>query len=71
MRSHMLAEQMLSLPDMEIVVDGYEGGVTSKIDVSFVQLDRNVHKNESCYGEHEVARNPDNKRVKVVYLARE
>ena len=69
MRTHDLAKKLLDLPDMEIVVDGYEGGVTSKVDINLVQLDRNVNT-ESYYGEHEVTRNPDNKRVKVVYLSR-
>jgi hypothetical protein len=69
MRTHDLAKKLLDLHDMELVVDGYEGGVTSKIGMQLVQLDRNVNT-ESYYGEHEVTRNPDNKRVKVVYLYR-
>jgi hypothetical protein len=69
MRTHDLAKKLLDLHDMELVVDGYEGGVTSKIGMQLVQLDRNVNT-EPYYGEHKVTRNPDNKRVKVVYLYR-
>lgn len=39
-------------PDLEVVVNGYEGGYTSKVEIRQFKLQRNVN-DAWCYGEHE------------------
>ena len=53
--------------NLTVVVDGYEGGVTVKFDISEKTIKTDVHK-EWYYGESEIDETGDSK---VLYLQRE
>jgi len=68
MRIRDLIEKLQTFdPDMEVVIDGYEGGVTGRFDILQVNIDEDVNK-EWWYGESEIKK--DGKKT-VVYLMRE
>ncbi|MEY4334991.1 MAG: hypothetical protein RLZZ196_3741 [Bacteroidota bacterium] len=76
MKVKELIEILLTFdPNLDIVIQGYEGGVTEKISVESAQIVCDIN-DEWYYGEHEVDSdyhqeiNPNNSRKKVLYISR-
>lgn len=76
MKVKELLEILLTVDqNLDIVIQGYEGGVTENISIELAQVVCNVNS-KWYYGEHEIDSdyqqdiNPNNFRKKVVYISR-